>query len=105
MKKVLGTYANPNQHWVGDGFPVRTLFDYGSLGPRISPFLLLDFAGPAYFQPTVDAARRRPASAPWFRDGNHRLRGRGRAPRLDRQGRRHRTRRRAVDDRRRRHPA
>jgi quercetin 2,3-dioxygenase len=52
MKKVLGTYANPNQHWVGDGFPVRTLFDYSSLGPKISPFLLLDFAGPAIFQAT-----------------------------------------------------
>src|SRR5260370_33184966 len=52
MKKVLGTYANPKQHWVGDGFPVRTLFDYGTFGPKISPFLLLDFVGPAIFQAT-----------------------------------------------------
>jgi redox-sensitive bicupin YhaK (pirin superfamily) len=52
MKKVLGTYANPKQHWVGDGFPVRTLFDYNTFGPKISPFLLLDFAGPTIFQAT-----------------------------------------------------
>jgi len=26
-------------HWVGDGFPVRTLFSYPSLGTSISPFL------------------------------------------------------------------
>ena len=32
MKKVLGTYSNPNMHWVGDGFPVRSLFSYDSLG-------------------------------------------------------------------------
>ena len=28
MKKILGVYGNPNQHWVGDGFPVRSLFSY-----------------------------------------------------------------------------
>ena len=26
MKKVLGIYGNANRHWVGDGFPVRSLF-------------------------------------------------------------------------------
>jgi len=26
MKKVLGVYTSPRPHWVGDGFPVRTLF-------------------------------------------------------------------------------
>ena len=46
MKTILGTYSNPNQHWVGDGFPVRSLFSYNSLGDRVSPFLLLDYAGP-----------------------------------------------------------
>ena len=50
MKKVLGIYSIPDRHWVGDGFPVRTLFSYDTLGHRISPFLLLDFAGPAIFQ-------------------------------------------------------
>ena len=39
-------------HWVGDGFPVRTLFAYPNLGSVLSPFLLLDYAGPMEFTPT-----------------------------------------------------
>jgi hypothetical protein len=50
-KAVLGLYPGPKTHWVGDGFPVRSLFTYDSLGHRISPFLLLDYAGPASFAP------------------------------------------------------
>ncbi|MGB6013771.1 MAG: pirin family protein, partial [Nodosilinea sp.] len=42
-----------DRHWVGDGFPVRTLMAYNSLGQTISPFLLLDYAGPATFSPTT----------------------------------------------------
>ncbi|MCA0245816.1 MAG: pirin family protein [Proteobacteria bacterium] len=53
MKKVLGVYGNPNQHWVGDGFPVRSLFSYDGLGARLSPFLLLDYAGPMQFEPVL----------------------------------------------------
>lgn len=53
MKTILGRYSNPNRHWVGDGFPVRSLFSYNTLGARISPFLLLDFAGPHYFEPAA----------------------------------------------------
>ena len=53
MKTVLGRYSNPNRHWVGDGFPVRSLFSYNTLGAHISPFLLLDFAGPHYFEPAT----------------------------------------------------
>ncbi len=53
MKTILGRYSNPNRHWVGDGFPVRSLFSYSTLGARISPFLLLDFAGPHYFEPAA----------------------------------------------------
>ncbi|MNF66558.1 Quercetin 2,3-dioxygenase [compost metagenome] len=52
MKKILGIYTSPRPHWVGDGFPVRTLFSYDSLGKHISPFLLLDYAGPADFEPS-----------------------------------------------------
>lgn len=52
MKKILGIYSNPKQHWVGDGFPVRSLFSYDSLGQHISPFLLLDYAAPHDFAPT-----------------------------------------------------
>lgn len=51
MKTILGRYGNPRRHWVGDGFPVRTLFSYGGLGAHISPFLLLDYAGPHFFAP------------------------------------------------------
>ncbi|AGI23149.1 Pirin-like protein [Pseudomonas sp. ATCC 13867] len=50
MKKVLGVYTSHRPHWMGDGFPVRTLFSYDSLGKHISPFLLLDLAGPQDFQ-------------------------------------------------------
>lgn len=53
MKKILGTYSAPRPHWVGDGFPVRSLFSYDALGRHTSPFLLLDYAGPAKFEPTV----------------------------------------------------
>ncbi|AUG07529.1 pirin family protein [Pseudomonas sp. S09G 359] len=52
MKKLIGIYTSPRGHWVGDGFPVRTLFSYDNLGKHISPFLLLDHAGPADFTPT-----------------------------------------------------
>jgi redox-sensitive bicupin YhaK (pirin superfamily) len=37
---------------VGDGFPVRNIFPSHDLTEEISPFLLLDYAGPAYFPPT-----------------------------------------------------
>jgi quercetin 2,3-dioxygenase len=52
VKKVLsGIYPAPKGHWVGDGFPVRSLFTYDGLGQHLSPFLLLDYAGPAQFAP------------------------------------------------------
>ncbi|MDR3096028.1 MAG: pirin family protein [Paraburkholderia sp.] len=53
MKKIIGKYSNPSQHWVGDGFPVRTLFSDHTLGRHLSPFLMLDYAGPAKFDPTT----------------------------------------------------
>jgi quercetin 2,3-dioxygenase len=54
VKKILGVYSAPGPHWVGDGFPVRSLFSYNSHGRHLSPFLLLDYAGPASFTPTLD---------------------------------------------------
>ena len=51
MKLIQGTYSAPPRHWVGDGFPVRSLFSYHSHGEHVSPFLLLDHAGPAEFAP------------------------------------------------------
>ena len=52
MKKILGLINAPRQHWVGDGFPVRSLFSYDSHGAQLSPFLLLDYAAPTQFTPT-----------------------------------------------------
>ena len=54
MKKVIGIQGNDRGHWVGDGFPVRTLFFYQDLGKQMSPFLMLDYAGPAEFPPTTE---------------------------------------------------
>ena len=51
MRKVLGVFSAPRPHWVGDGFPVRSLFSHMSHGGHVSPFLLLDYAGPAEFAP------------------------------------------------------
>ena len=53
MKKILAVYSAPRPHWVGDGFPVRSLFSYDRHGEQLSPFLLLDHAGPAYFEPAT----------------------------------------------------
>jgi quercetin 2,3-dioxygenase len=51
LKQIQGVYSAPRPHWVGDGFPVRSLFSYGDHGAQLSPFLLLDYAGPAQFPP------------------------------------------------------
>jgi redox-sensitive bicupin YhaK (pirin superfamily) len=49
MRRVARILRGADPHWVGDGFPVRTFFSYND-GPAISPFLLLDDAGPARFE-------------------------------------------------------
>jgi redox-sensitive bicupin YhaK (pirin superfamily) len=50
QKKVLGIHNAGSNHWVGDGFPVRNLFP--SNGVDVSPFLMLDYAGPLRFEPS-----------------------------------------------------
>jgi len=50
-KKVLGVYGAGSSHWVGDGFPVRTVFPSRGVSD-LSPFLMLDYAGPARFEPS-----------------------------------------------------
>lgn len=52
MKSVTGIYTPGSTHMVGDGFPVRNIFPSHNLTEEISPFLLLDYAGPASFPPT-----------------------------------------------------
>lgn len=52
MRQILGVYSAPRQHWVGDGFPVRTMLSHHDQGSHISPFIMLDYTGPAKFEPT-----------------------------------------------------
>lgn len=51
-RKLLSICRTAGRHWVGDGFPVRTLLAYPAVGREIDPFLLLDHAGPQRFPPT-----------------------------------------------------
>jgi redox-sensitive bicupin YhaK (pirin superfamily) len=55
MKKVQTIHRGGERHWVGDGFPVQTVFSYNELGSEMTPFLLLDHAGPAQFEPSEKA--------------------------------------------------
>lgn len=52
IKQIAGIIRGTGTHWVGDGFPVNTLMSYHTQGADISPFLLLDYAGPAEFGPS-----------------------------------------------------
>lgn len=59
-KKVLHVLPTAGQHWVGDGFPARTLFGYtGPLVDLVSPFLLFDYTGPWHFEPQAPGRRPR----------------------------------------------
>lgn len=49
-RQVVELFPAPTPHWVGDGFPVRTMFSaHAQDAGAISPFLLLDYAGPHTF--------------------------------------------------------
>ena len=51
LKKLVRIHRGSPLHWVGNGFPVRSVFDYNGLGRELSPFLLLDYAAPYPFPP------------------------------------------------------
>jgi redox-sensitive bicupin YhaK (pirin superfamily) len=51
VKALVDVLSHAGVHWVGDGFPVRTVFLYEQRGQELSPFLLLDYAGPYRFKP------------------------------------------------------
>lgn len=54
MKTITGIYSAPHGHWVGDGFPVRSLLTYDRMGAHhVTPFLMLDYAGPQDFEPAT----------------------------------------------------
>ena len=52
VKKLRSIQRSADRHWVGNGFPVRSLFSYSNLGSVLTPFLLFDYAGPMEFPPT-----------------------------------------------------
>lgn len=51
-KQVQEVLRSDEPHWVGDGFPVSTLFSMREFGQRLSPFLMLDYAAPTEFPPS-----------------------------------------------------
>lgn len=51
LRKVAEVRKAPSMHWVGDGFPVCSIFSYDGDARDFSPFLLLDYAAPATFKP------------------------------------------------------
>jgi len=53
LKRVISIHRQGEAHWVGDGFPVHTIFHYQER-PALSPFLLLDHAGPHDFAPSPE---------------------------------------------------
>ena len=57
MKTIAEVMRQPHGHWVGDGFPVRSIFSYNGDTRAISPFLLFDYAGPYLFTPNAGPRR------------------------------------------------
>ncbi len=53
MKQLTFIKRSNGSHWVGDGFPVQSIFSYNDVAGELSPFLLMDYAGPATFPPTT----------------------------------------------------
>jgi redox-sensitive bicupin YhaK (pirin superfamily) len=51
LKKLLRIHRSSAKHWVGNGFPVRSVLNYSDHGPELTPFLLLDYAAPYDFPP------------------------------------------------------
>lgn len=49
-------YEPGSTHVVGDGFHVRNLFPSNDIGRDVSPFLMLDYAGPTFY-PATDHPR------------------------------------------------
>jgi quercetin 2,3-dioxygenase len=53
MRKLVALHDAPHPHWVGDGFPVRSMFSPQTHGQAVSPFILLDYAQPYEFAPAA----------------------------------------------------
>lgn len=52
----MKVYQPGSQHVVGDGFHVRNLFPSNDLDRELSPFIMLDYAGPTFY-PATDTPR------------------------------------------------
>jgi quercetin 2,3-dioxygenase len=53
MRKLVALQDAPRPHWVGNGFPVRSMFSPQTHGSAVSPFILLDYAQPYEFAPSA----------------------------------------------------
>ncbi|WP_300381234.1 pirin family protein [Henriciella sp.] len=56
-KELVDIIRADQSHWVGDGFRVRSLFNYDGDTDAISPFLLFDYGDPNYFAPNEGSPR------------------------------------------------
>lgn len=54
MKTLDRIHQGSDMHWVGNGFPVRSVLDYNGIGRELNPFLLLDHAAPHEFEPGTE---------------------------------------------------
>ncbi len=63
MKKLHSIHRSTDLHWVGNGFPVRSVFSYMEQGRELDPFLLLDYAEPYDFPPSNTANETRGVGA------------------------------------------
>lgn len=52
LESKITVYRPGARYTVGDGFEVRNFFPSNDLGEAISPFLLMDYAGPTSYTPT-----------------------------------------------------
>ncbi|MBZ0111062.1 MAG: pirin family protein [Thermoanaerobaculia bacterium] len=51
-KAIRQIQPAPPMHWVGDGFPVTSVISPQTVGKSVSPYILMDYAGPAGFGPS-----------------------------------------------------
>lgn len=63
MKTVINVAHAPAQHWVGDGFPVRSMFNYQEGAEAFSPFLCWTTPRP----PALVRTHHRTIGAVWAR--------------------------------------
>ena len=57
MRNIRKIYSPSSSHWVGDGFLVQPLFTHMGEDRKTSPFLMLDYAAPQYFEPNKGELR------------------------------------------------